>query len=164
MDRLWTPWRLNYVTVASHQPAGCVFCADRVQSNEDDLLVYRGESCFIILNLYPYNNGHLMVVPTRHVARLAELSAVELDEVMRFTRAAEMALEERYHPHGFNMGLNLGKSAGAGVADHLHMHIVPRWNGDTNFLTVVGETRVLPETLADTAAHLRPILNRLLNA
>lgn len=150
------------MTAASHDPVGCVFCTASARPDADALIVHRGRTCFVILNLYPYNNGHLMVVPERHVARLADLTPDELDEVMRLTRAAEMALEERYHPHGFNMGLNLGKPAGAGVADHLHMHIVPRWNGDTNFLTVVGDTRVLPETLTDTAALLRPIFSRLL--
>lgn len=162
MERLWTPWRLAYVTAASHEPDGCVFCTARTRPDADALIVHRGQSCFVILNLYPYNNGHLMVVPERHVARLADLTPAERDELMHFTRAAEMALEARYQPHGFNMGLNLGKPAGAGVADHLHMHIVPRWNGDTNFMTVVGETRVLPETLADTANQLRPIFTRVL--
>ncbi len=161
MDRLWTPWRLAYVTAASQGDPGCVFCAAQASApGPDSLIIHRGGSCFVILNLYPYNNGHLMVVPGRHCGRLSELTAPELDELMRLTRAAEMALEERYHPHGFNMGLNLGKSAGAGVLDHLHMHIVPRWNGDTNFMTVVGETRVLPETLDETARQLGPLVAR----
>jgi ATP adenylyltransferase len=161
MDRLWTPWRLAYVTAASKDDLGCVFCAAAVRREADPLIVYQGTTCFVILNLYPYNNGHLMVVPARHVGRLADLTDAELDELMHLTRAAEMALEERYHPHGFNMGLNLGKSAGAGVLDHLHMHIVPRWNGDTNFMTVVGETRVLPEALDESARQLGPIVARL---
>lgn len=160
MDRLWTPWRLAYVTAAAHDDPGCVFCAAATRAGGDPLIVYQGRTCFIILNLYPYNNGHLMVVPARHVGRLADLAADELGELMQLTRAAEIALEERYHPHGFNMGLNLGKSAGAGVLDHLHMHIVPRWNGDTNFMTVVGETRVLPETLDETARQLAPLVAR----
>lgn len=161
MDRLWTPWRLAYVTSASKSEPECVFCAAASAGAADALIVHRGVTCFVILNLYPYNNGHLMVVPQRHVGRLADLTTAELEELMRLTRAAEMALEERYHPHGFNMGLNLGKSAGAGVLDHLHMHVVPRWNGDTNFMTVVGETRVLPETLPETAQHLAPLVARL---
>lgn len=160
MERLWTPWRLAYVTAASKGDPGCVFCAAAAPGGDASLIVHRGATCFVILNLYPYNNGHVMVVPQRHVGRLADLTAAELDEVMRLTRAVEMALEERYHPHGFNMGLNLGKSAGAGVLDHLHMHIVPRWNGDTNFMTVVGETRVLPETLTETAQQLAPLVAR----
>lgn len=159
MERLWTPWRLAYVTAASHQDVECVFCdAQRHAGDAPSLIVHEGRSCFVILNLYPYNNGHLMVVPRRHVGRLADLTSDEMDELMRLTRASEMALEARYHPHGFNMGLNLGKPAGAGVLDHLHMHVVPRWNGDTNFMTVVGETRVLPEELHVTAAHLAPLV------
>ena len=160
MDRLWTPWRLGYVTSASDLVPGCVFCDALAPEADLSLIVFRGASCFVILNLYPYNNGHLMVVPQRHVGRLADLSPEEATEMMALTRAVEMALQELYQPHGFNMGLNLGKSAGAGVLDHLHMHVVPRWHGDTNFMTVVGETRVLPEELAHTAERLRPILAR----
>ncbi len=161
MDRLWTPWRLAYVTAVSNDSPWCVFCTALANGDTEPLIVYRGETCFVILNLYPYNNGHLMVVPHRHVGRLADLTPAELGELMRLTRVVEMALQERYQPHGFNMGLNLGKPAGAGVLDHLHMHVVPRWNGDTNFMTVVGETRVLPEDLAQSAAQLRPLIARL---
>lgn len=161
MERLWTPWRLGYVTTASKESPGCVFCDALAHDHETSLIVFRGVSCFVILNLYPYNNGHLMVVPLRHVGRLAGLTTDELTEMMSLTRAVEMALQELYQPHGFNMGLNLGKPAGAGVLDHLHMHVVPRWNGDTNFMTVVGDTRVLPEELAQTADRLRPILARI---
>jgi ATP adenylyltransferase len=163
MDRLWTPWRLAYVTAASTGDPGCVFCDVVARGADESLIVHQGSSCFVVLNLYPYNNGHLMVVPHRHVGRLALLTPAELDELMRLTRASEMALQELYQPHGFNMGLNLGKPAGAGVLDHLHMHVVPRWNGDTNFMTVVGETRVLPEDLAHTAERLRPVMARLID-
>lgn len=149
------------MTGASTSATGCVFCDALTRNAEDALIVFRGAMCFVILNLYPYNNGHLMVVPERHVGRLAGLEPAEATEMMRLTRVVEMALQELYQPHGFNMGLNLGKPAGAGVLDHLHMHVVPRWNGDTNFMTVVGETRVLPEELAHTAERLRPILARL---
>ena len=161
MDRLCTPWRLDYVTAATAETSACVFCEALSRGADERLIVFRGARCFVILNLYPYNNGHLMVVPERHVGRLASLAAAEVTEMMRLTRIVEMALQEVYQPHGFNMGLNLGKSAGAGVLDHLHMHVVPRWNGDTNFMTVVGETRVLPEDLTHTAERLRPILSRL---
>ncbi|MSO49679.1 MAG: HIT domain-containing protein [Acidobacteria bacterium] len=161
MERLWTPWRLAYVTAASKDAPGCVFCQALATGADESLIVFRGTACFVILNLYPYNNGHLMVVPMRHVGRLSGLEPDEAGEMMRLTRVVEMALQELYQPHGFNMGLNLGKSAGAGVLDHLHMHVVPRWNGDTNFMTVVGDTRVLPEDLARTAERLRPILSRL---
>ena len=164
MERLWTPWRLEYVTAASDLVPGCVFCEALRGETGSPLTVFNGTSCFVILNLYPYNNGHLRVVPRRHLGRLADLLAEEASEMMALTRAVEMALQELYQPHGFNMGLNLGKSAGAGVLDHLHMHVVPRWNGDTNFMTVVGETRVLPEDLASTADRLRPILARIATA
>jgi ATP adenylyltransferase len=137
-----------------------VFC-DALHGQQADLIVYRGATCYVILNLYPYNNGHLMVVPNRHIASLAAATTEELCELIELTRRAELALGEAYNPHGLNMGINLGKPAGAGVLDHVHMHIVPRWNGDTNFMTIVGETRVLPEELPQTAERLRPIFDRL---
>jgi len=157
MDRLWTPWRLAYVTDASTDRDGCIFCVAAGRLGDDDLVVHTGRRCFVILNKYPYNNGHLMVVPHRHVGRLADLETDELGELSGLAQLAERALEQAYAPHGFNMGLNLGRPAGAGVLDHLHLHVVPRWNGDTNFMSVVGETRVLPEELTDTAARLRAI-------
>lgn len=163
MERLYSPWRLAYVTAASGEdPGACIFCT--ALDRNDPLVIHRGQHAFVILNLFPYNNGHLMVVPVRHIARLADARDEELAELMALTRVAEMAITEAYGPHGLNMGLNLGKSAGAGVADHLHMHVVPRWNGDTNFMSVVGETRVLPEELPVTAERLRPIFQRLSNS
>jgi ATP adenylyltransferase len=160
VDRLYSPWRLQYVTAASgDDPGACIFCTALQRS--DPLVLYRGRATFVILNLFPYNNGHLMVVPNRHIGRLADARTDELTELMALTRVAEMALMEAYAPHGLNMGLNLGKPAGAGVLDHVHMHVVPRWNGDTNFMSVVGETRVLPEELPVTAERLRPIFARL---
>jgi ATP adenylyltransferase len=160
MDLLWTPWRLPYVTRASAAMSDCIFCEALSQREADPLVVHRGRVCFVILNKFPYNNGHLMIVPNRHIGRLADLEAAELSEFAALTQTSERVLAEAYRPHGFNMGLNLGKSAGAGVLDHLHMHVVPRWNGDTNFMTVVGEARVLPEELADAAARLKPIFSR----
>jgi ATP adenylyltransferase len=160
MERLWSPWRAAYVTSASGQPSGCVFC-DTSQPGRDALLLVRGRTCYVILNLYPYNNGHLMVVPNRHVASLQATTVEERDELMALTRIAEMALTEAYAPQGINMGINLGRPAGAGVLDHLHVHALPRWNGDTNFMTVIGETRVLPEDLATTKKRLQPIFERL---
>jgi ATP adenylyltransferase len=161
MERLWTPWRLAYVTDVGAETGACIFCSAAGRLDRDELVVHAGRRCFVILNKYPYNNGHLMVVPHRHVARLAGLEPDELVELSTLTQLAERALAEAYAPHGFNMGLNLGKPAGAGILDHLHMHVVPRWNGDTNFMSVVGETRVLPEELSDTAARLRAIFARL---
>ena len=140
---------------------GCIFCDAGADSRRDDLVLIRGRVSYVILNLYPYNNGHLMVVPNRHVATLASSTPEELSELMRFTRHAEMALAEAYTPQGINVGINLGRPAGAGVVDHLHIHLVPRWTGDTNFMSVVGNVRVLPEELDQTAKRLRPIFERL---
>jgi ATP adenylyltransferase len=137
-----------------------VFCDAAAGSEQADLIVFQGATCFVILNLYPYNNGHLMVVPNRHIARLAEAERAELSELIELTRRAEVVLTDAYAPHGLNMGINLGKPAGAGVLDHVHLHVVPRWNGDTNFMTVVGGTRVLPEELAQSAARLKPLFAR----
>jgi ATP adenylyltransferase len=155
MDRLWTPWRLGYVTEASSAMQSCIFCEALARGDDEPLLVHRGARVFVLLNKFPYNNGHLMVVPADHVGRLANLDRPVLGEIMTLTQAAERALMAVYSPHGFNMGLNLGKPAGAGVLDHLHLHVVPRWDGDTNFMSVVGETRILPEELPETAARLR---------
>jgi len=140
--------------------ASCIFC-DAAEAGDSPgdapLVLYRGTHAFVILNLFPYNNGHLMIVPRRHIASLAEANLEELQELIALTRRSEMVLTEAYAPHGLNVGINLGKAAGAGVADHLHIHIVPRWNGDTNFMSVVGTVRVLPETLDATAEKLRPL-------
>jgi ATP adenylyltransferase len=159
MERLWSPWRLAYVTGTSGGN-GCVFCTGP-DADPNGLVLLRGRAAYVILNLYPYNNGHLMVVPNRHVGSLQATTSGERDELMRFTRLAEMALAEAYTPQGINVGINLGRAAGAGVLDHLHVHLVPRWNGDTNFMSVVGETRVLPEALSGTAKRLRPIFEKL---
>ena len=161
MEYLWSPWRAAYVT-ATDQPGECIFCA-ALSRVDEELIVYRGDTCFVILNLFPYNNGHLMVVPNRHVASLASSTPEELVDLMRLTRHAEIALAEAYTPQGINVGINLGRPAGAGIVDHLHVHLVPRWTGDTSFMSVVGDTRVLPEELPQTAARLRPIFERLAN-
>ena len=160
MEHLWSPWRLAYITGA-HPATGCVFCNALSDPDADPLIVHRGATCFVILNLFPYNNGHLMVVPNRHLATLASATPGERAELIELTTRAEIALTEAYAPHGMNMGINLGKPAGAGILDHVHMHVVPRWNGDTNFMTVIGRTRVLPEELPAAAAKLRPLFERL---
>jgi ATP adenylyltransferase len=160
LERLYTPWRLAYVT-GDAKSADCVFCGALASQDADPLIVFRGSTCFVILNLFPYNNGHLMVVPNRHISSLVDATADELCEMMNLARRSEIALREAFSPQGLNMGLNLGKAAGAGILDHLHLHVVPRWNGDTNFMTVVGETRVLPEELSVSAERLRPIFERL---
>jgi ATP adenylyltransferase len=171
MERLWSPWRLAYVTGTSAVSTGCIFCdvsypgtAAAGDALRDNLVLARGRDCYVILNLYPYNNGHLMVVPRRHIASLAGATPEELYEIMQFTRDAEVALTEAYSPQGINVGINLGRPAGAGIADHIHVHLVPRWTGDTNFMSVIGNTRVLPEDMRETAERLRPIFERLLCA
>ena len=160
MERLWSPWRLAYVTSASGESTGCIFC-NTTEPGREELILVRGRGAFVILNLYPYNRGHLMVVPNRHVPTLHASTPDELAELMTLTRHAEMALAEAYKPPGINIGINLGRPAGAGVLDHLHVHLVPRWNGDTNFMTVVGNVRVLPEDLSETVKRLRPVFERL---
>jgi len=171
MERLWSPWRLAYVTGTSSKSEGCIFCdvsapgaGTAEDPGRDQLVVIHGGACYVILNLFPYNSGHLMVVPRRHIGSLASATEDELDELMQFTRDAELALTEAYNPEGINVGINLGRPAGAGIVDHVHIHLVPRWTGDTNFMSVVGNTRVLPEDIGETAARLRPIFERLLHA
>jgi ATP adenylyltransferase len=159
MQHLWSPWRLPYVTGAA-STSGCIFCNAR-DASEEPLVLIRGRAAYIILNLYPYNSGHLMVVPNRHIGSLAAAAEDELTELMRLTRNAEIALNEAYRPQGINVGINLGRPAGAGVVDHVHVHLVPRWTGDTNFMSVVGQVRVLPEELGESAGRLRPIFERL---
>ena len=147
MDYLWTPWRYHYV-IATSQPAECVFClAGRSADDKDTLVVHRGTHNFVILNRFPYTAGHLMVVPYAHVALLESLEEEAAMELMRLTRDCERMLRREYQPDGLNIGMNIGKSAGAGVASHIHQHILPRWTGDTNFLTTIAESRILPEPL-----------------
>jgi ATP adenylyltransferase len=160
MERLWSPWRHAYVT-RSEEARGCIFCTALQDEQQRALIVAEGHTCFVILNLYPYNSGHVMVVTRRHVGTLAALDDDELTELAVWTQRAERALTEAYRPEGINVGMNLGRPAGAGVLDHLHVHLVPRWAGDTNFMSVVGNVRVLPEDLGQTAARLRPIFARL---
>ena len=164
MDRLWSPWRLDYIEGPKDKTT-CVFCAHAEDARRDpgnpaSLVIATGTHGYIVLNRYPYNNGHLMVVPYRHTSTLTELSAAELHELIEFTQQSERALREAYPLEGINVGINLGKAAGAGIEEHLHVHLVPRWHGDTNFMTVVGETRVLPEELPATARRLRPLFAR----
>ncbi len=141
----------------SAEVSTCVFCDSQVGDEGRALIVAERQTCFVILNLYPYNSGHVMVVPRRHVATLAALEGDELTELAGLTRLTEMALTKAYTPEGINIGINLGRPAGAGIIDHLHIHLVPRWAGDTNFMSVVGQVRVLPEELPRTAVRLRGI-------
>lgn len=161
MDRLWTPWRYQYVSTES--PAECVFCELLSQPPEEDaenLILSRRPRLFLILNKYPYTAGHLMVVVNRHVPDLQSAELEELSELTAAAREMEGVLRQVYSPDGFNIGFNIGKSAGAGVAGHLHLHVVPRWTGDSNFVSVVGETRVIPEDLASTYDRLAPFFPR----
>jgi ATP adenylyltransferase len=159
MERLWTPWRMQYVTSTADPPPGCLFCElPKRDKDADNLLLHRGERAFSLLNLYPYNTGHAMVAPYQHTADLEllapEIAADLLAEVQRLVGA----LRAEYRPHGFNLGMNLGQVAGAGIPDHLHLHVVPRWTGDSNFMPLTAETRVLPETLQQTYARLSQAL------
>lgn len=152
-QRLWTPHRMAYIK-RNHDDPGCPFCEIPAMTDEDGLVVARGEQVFAVLNLYPYNAGHLMVVPYRHYGDYSELSAGEAAETHSFTQVAIRVLRQVSGAQGFNVGFNLGAIAGAGIAAHLHQHVVPRWGGDTNFMPIVGHTRVLPELLRDTRAVL----------
>ena len=155
MEYIWSPWRYKYVA-SSDSDAGCVFCRVHQQrADRENLIIHRASVNFVILNLFPYTSGHLMVVPYEHTASLAGVGEPVTTEMMALTKKAQAALEAEYRPDGLNIGMNLGRSAGAGVADHIHLHVVPRWAGDANFLSIIGETRVLPEDLATTYDRLK---------
>ena len=154
MDHLWSPWRYQYISKAD-EPAGCIFCVKPEENrDEQNYLVHRGNHCFVLLNLYPYTSGHLMIAPYEHVATLEAAPEEAALEMIRLTRAAEAHLRRIYRAEGVNLGMNIGKCAGAGVAGHIHMHVLPRWTGDANFMSTIGETRVLPEDLEDTYRKL----------
>jgi len=155
MQILWAPWRMTYIT--GPREGGCILCTKAASTDDPaNLVLARGKRAYVLMNLYPYSNGHLMVAPYRHCDRLADLSPEELHDLMHWIQRSEGVLREALRPDGFNIGLNLGKVAGAGVEDHLHFHLVPRWSGDTNFMPVIGETKVIPEHLAATYANLAP--------
>ena len=160
MERLWSPWRHAYIAASGSDmspPAICIFCAAQKNPAEDEnnFVLHRGAHNFVILNLYPYITGHLMIAPFAHVGELDSAPKEVTDEIMDLAKRCETALREVYHPDGLNLGMNLGRAAGAGIADHIHLHIMPRWAGDTNFMTTVGETRVLPEDLSTTYQKVR---------
>jgi ATP adenylyltransferase len=161
MERLWRPWRMAYIKGEERQTT-CFLCdaAGAPPERDEELLVLaRLEHTLLILNIYPYNTGHLMVAPYRHVGELDDLSHPEYDEIWQGTRRAVKALRDAFQPQGFNIGINLGEVAGAGVPGHFHLHVVPRWGGDTNFMPVIGEAKVLPEMLQETFARLQPLLS-----
>jgi ATP adenylyltransferase len=156
-QRIWAPWRLAYVSDAGKDAVeGCIFCSKPAEGDDETaLIVHRGESCFVILNAFPYTNGHLMVAPYEHAGRLQGLAEETTAEMMALVQKAMAALDEEYEPQGYNVGVNQGRVAGAGFDSHIHMHVVPRWGGDTNFMPVLGDTRVMPQTLEQTYAALK---------
>ncbi|HEY5059158.1 MAG TPA: HIT domain-containing protein [Gaiellaceae bacterium] len=153
MERLWAPWRLEYVQHADEQE-GCVFCRAAAGDDDEQLVVHRGECAFVLLNKYPYASGHLLVAPYRHGANFAELDEAEVSEIHRLAAAGMAALTAAYRPEGFNLGWNVGRVAGAGIVDHGHLHVVPRWSGDTNFMAVLGDVKVIPQHLVETRERL----------
>ena len=162
MDYLWTPWRYAYITTAAKSTAAdeCIFCELPKLPDEKALIVHRAEHCFIILNSFPYTSGHVMVVPFAHLDQLQKLPPAAAAEMMALSQKMEGILRQVYSPDGINIGMNIGRAAGAGVAGHVHMHVLPRWVGDTNFMTVAGESRILPEALVETYRKIRDALKR----
>jgi ATP adenylyltransferase len=155
--RIWAPWRLKYVKDASKDSeAECIFCTKPAEDDDEkNLIAHRGERCFVILNLFPYTNGHLMVAPYAHLATLPELDAETVAEMMGLAQRAMVVLGDKYNPQGYNAGLNQGRVAGAGYEGHIHLHVVPRWAGDTNYMPVLADTRVMPQSLEDSYAALK---------
>lgn len=158
MELLWAPWRMNYINDLSQKGHDCVFCSKPADGGNDrkSLILYRGARCFVIMNLFPYNNGHLMVIPYSHFPDICLLDKETSGELWDLLCLSRAALTEAFHPEGFNIGINLGRTAGAGIEGHLHAHIVPRWNGDTNFMPVLGETKVISQALEATYDALLP--------
>ena len=167
MDNLWSPWRSKYIESFREEQIDnvCIFCDAALKdvSNPDNLLIYKTDIMLTMLNLYPYNNGHLMIVPNRHMDELTDLTIEESAEMMRQLMIAKKALTEIYQPQGFNIGANLGRVGGAGIEEHLHFHIVPRWNGDTNFMPVLGEVKVISLELKETKKNLVKAFQKVLN-
>ncbi len=164
MNRLWAPWRLKYILEDSVQGKGkvCIFCfypSEQQPDDKENLVLYRGKLSFIMMNRYPYNTGHIMVAPYRHTSCFQDLSKEELEDISLLMKAGINALKDSFAPEGLNIGINQGKIAGAGYEEHIHVHIVPRWNGDTNFMPVVGDTKVLPESLSDTYDRIKEKLH-----
>jgi ATP adenylyltransferase len=162
MDNLWAPWRIEYIL--SKKPQGCIFCDKPSENNDkENLILFRGKHHFIILNAYPYNNGHMMIVPFKHISSLDGWNSEERQEMMDLADLAVILLKKAMNPDGFNLGINMGQAAGAGIDDHIHLHIVPRWNGDTNFMPVLSDTRVVSEYLKASYDKLMQILQQRLN-
>ena len=158
MDRLWAPWRMEYIV--NDKPGGCIFCGVNCTPDRERLILYRTEHSLVMLNRYPYTNGHLLIAPLRHVAGLDGLDDAEMLDLFKVLRLGRKVLQESAGPQGYNIGVNLGRASGAGVEDHLHLHIVPRWVGDTNFTAVIDDLRVVPEGLLATYDRLLPLFQR----
>ena len=159
MDFIWSPWRYTYLASGGTRPASCVFCVTEDRTHDADrLIVYRGIHNFVILNLFPYTAGHVMVAPYEHLDNIVGAKPEQLSEMMQLSQRVIVALQKLYRPEGFNIGMNLGGAAGAGIREHIHLHVVPRWTGDANFITITGETRVLPEELHTTYERLKAVL------
>ncbi|MDR2592106.1 MAG: HIT domain-containing protein [Chitinispirillales bacterium] len=160
---LWAPWRMSYIAgIDNKKDDGCIFCSKPGQDrgcDKENLLLYRGKTCFVLMNLFPYNNGHLMVIPYKHTSDILDIDCEASAELWNLVCRSKRALDSVMHPDGFNIGMNLGRTAGAGIDQHIHMHIVPRWNGDTNFMPVIGETKVISQALSDTYEALSPHFN-----
>lgn len=160
MKQLWAPWRMPYIQQSDPVP-GCLFCVKAAENNdEENLILFRSDLCFVMMNRYPYNSGHLMVAPYQHTGEFDQIDPMVGARVFEVGQLAVHVLSEFLHPEGFNIGINQGKTAGAGVADHIHLHVVPRWDGDTNFMPVLADVKVIPELLTATAAKLRPLFHR----
>ena len=156
MDTIFAPWRMEYIK--GDKPDGCVFCKCSIRS--DDYVIFEGKTCVVMMNKYPYISGHLMIIPKRHIGKIEDLTLDEKKEIFSLLDTSVRVLKEAMNPGGFNIGMNLGKAAGAGIEEHIHVHVIPRWEGDTNFMSVVGEVRVIPEDVAITAAKLAPLFKK----
>ena len=157
MERLWAPWRMTYIKGVNKEEEGCIFCTKPSQTNDkENLLLYRGKKCFVLMNLFPYNNGHLMIIPYKHTSDILDIDKETSNEMWELLSLSKKVLTTVMTPEGFNIGMNIGRNAGAGIDQHIHLHIVPRWNGDTNFMPVIGETKVISQALNETYDALLP--------
>lgn len=156
MDTIFAPWRMEYIK--GEKPEGCVFCKCSIRC--DDYIVYEGKSCFVMLNRYPYVSGHTMIIPVRHIGKIEDLTSEERSEIFSLLDTTVRVLKEAMNPDGFNIGMNIGKAAGAGIEEHIHVHVIPRWEGDTNFMSVVNNIRVIPEDMQTTATKLAPLFKK----
>jgi ATP adenylyltransferase len=162
MKKLWAPWRFKYIEIVNDK-GECIFCTKPKEGvSEKTLVLYKGQFSFIILNLFPYNSSHLMVAPYKHTSKISDLTNNEELEMMELLKLSVDIIDKAYKPHGYNIGMNIGRVAGAGIEEHLHIHVVPRWNGDTNFMPIISETKVIPEAIEETYKKLSEVLKKLI--